>query len=191
MGSHDVRDDLAQGFELADPPSPANAEPLRDRRPPPPRLCEQGPCRHYHRFEIQVDAEDPRLIRVPDSVPKTIPGVQETPRGLVYQPPSSFHREVHHYCYPSDGVDTNLGSLPVLACNRWCPKTPSQEMDEEHCQGKFRLSDEWAEYTRRLAEWTRAREQERRDADTVDQMVEAEADRVLEEYRRLHEGTSS
>ena len=32
-----------------------------------------------------------------------------------------FHVETHHYCYPDTGIEMNLGSLPVVECNRWEP----------------------------------------------------------------------
>jgi len=35
-----------------------------------------------------------------------------------------FHVEVHHYCYPTVGVEMNLGALPVTDCNRWDPDVP-------------------------------------------------------------------
>lgn len=82
-------------------------EPLRELAKDPPRLCEAGPCAHYHRFCLQVDAENPKDERRPD--------------GTVIHHGRVFHVQTHHYCYPDVGIETNLGALPVLACNRWVP----------------------------------------------------------------------
>lgn len=71
----------------------------------PPRLCEAGPCRHYHVMQVQLDAQQP---------------LGSGPTGSVG---SVFHTELHHYCYPEVGIETNLGGQPVLACNRWVPIT--------------------------------------------------------------------
>lgn len=64
-----------------------------------------GPCRHYHRLEIQADAERPRAQRLPN--------------GEVYTPPAEHHTQVSHYCYPDVGIEMTLGGTPVVACNRW------------------------------------------------------------------------
>ncbi len=73
---------------------------------PPPRLCEVGPCRHYHRMVVQLDAQDPMTQRGSD--------------GSVIDHGRSFHVETHHYCYPEVGIETHLGAS-VLDCNRWIP----------------------------------------------------------------------
>src|SRR6185295_2340607 len=111
MRSNDVRDDLQDGVESAALPPMAPdgglelepAEPLDD---PPPRLCEAGPCRHYHRMAVQMDAQNP---------------MAERRDGQLVRHARVFHTTVSHYCYPDVGIETNLGSLPVLECNRWVP----------------------------------------------------------------------
>jgi hypothetical protein len=88
--------------------------------PPPPRLCEAGPCRHYHRFVIQLDAEAPR-------------GQGVEPGGKIIGLPEGqpFHTSTKHYCYPALGIETELGALPVLECNFWDPLIKEvREIDE-------------------------------------------------------------
>lgn len=111
MRSSDVRDDLADGIDAAPlPPMGPDGGPLllptRPAPPLPPRLCEAGPCARYHRLEIQMDAQNP---------------MAEMVDGKLVQHARVFHTTTHHYCYPDVGIETNLGSLPVLACNRWAP----------------------------------------------------------------------
>ncbi len=84
-------------------------EPVRELPPDPPRLCNAGPCRHYHQMKIQLDAQNPVDERKPD--------------GTVVHHGRVFHVQTHHYCYPDVGIETNLGALPVLECNRWVPLT--------------------------------------------------------------------
>ncbi len=125
MRRHDVQDELQEGFDLGRGPQIAPDGSLevplgRPPTPPRPRLCEAGPCRHYHRLEIQLDAEDPRARTVPIALPG-VPGAAPVSGGSVYQAPATFHTEVHHYCYPAVGVEMVLGSLPVTQCNRWAP----------------------------------------------------------------------
>lgn len=82
-------------------------EPARELPPESPRICGAGPCRHYHRFQIQLDAQNPMNERRPD--------------GTVVQHGRVFHVQTHHYCYPDVGIELELGALPVLACNHWVP----------------------------------------------------------------------
>lgn len=101
----DTQESLQDGIETG--PLPAMGpdgspllEPARDLPPDPPRLCAYGPCRNYHTFKIQLDAQNPADVALHGR---------------------AFHTEQHHYCYPTVGVETNLGSLPVLECSRWTP----------------------------------------------------------------------
>jgi hypothetical protein len=105
MRHNDAQESLADSVELATlPPIGADGHPQlapnAPTPPEPPRLCEFGPCRNYHTFRIQLDAAQP---------------LDPEAHGRV------THAERHHYCYPTPGVETNLGSLPVLECNRWVP----------------------------------------------------------------------
>ena len=108
------------------------AEPLDD---PPPRLCEAGPCRHYHRMAVQMDAQNP---------------MAERRDGQLVRHARVFHTTVSHYCYPDVGIETNLGSLPVLECNRWVPIKSLLTMTRT-----IR-----ARHERELAEWHDARKLE-------------------------------
>ncbi len=101
----------------------------------PPRLCEAGPCRHYHTMTIQLDAQQPHAERVD---------------GRLVEHGRVFHTEQHHYCYPDVGIETNLGALPVLSCNRWVPITSLLRGRRSIRRG----------YERELAAFHRAREAE-------------------------------
>ncbi len=112
MRSTTLADGMADGIDAA--PMPAQApdgglafEPARPKLPPPPRLCEAGPCRHYHRLAVQIDAANAMAEQRED--------------GTVVHHARSFFTEVQHYCYPDVGIETVLGSMPVLECNRWVP----------------------------------------------------------------------
>lgn len=109
-----VQNTLTDNFEAGPlpPMGPDGAptlEPVRPLPADPPRLCNAGPCRHYHQFQIQLDAQNPMAERKPD--------------GTVVHHGRVFHVQTHHYCYPDVGIETELGSEPVLACNRWVPIT--------------------------------------------------------------------
>lgn len=132
MVRNDVQDELAEGFEPAALPPIApdgglELPPLREPPRVPPRLCEAGPCRNYHRFRIQLDAAKPLPVRGAD--------------GTFIEPEAPDHHEDHHYCYPSVGIESKLGSLPVIQCNRWSPISPREieRADDE--------TEEWLSHT--------------------------------------------
>jgi hypothetical protein len=71
--------------------------------------------------------------------------------------PAPFHVVVHHYCYPTVGVETNLGDLPVLECNRWEPVFESDLRELAQRRHVFMESERGQTYKRELAEWHEAR----------------------------------
>lgn len=83
---------------------PANGaamlQPVRDLGPEPPSLCRVGPCRHYHRLVTQMPAMDPMDVATHGR---------------------TFHVAIDHVCYPQTGIEIELGSTPILDCNRWVP----------------------------------------------------------------------
>lgn len=111
MRSLDVRDDLADGIgdgtgAMAGADGMLAFEPARLYEEPPPSLCSFGPCRHYHRMGVQLDAQSARPERV---------------GGKLIEHPKAFHTQTSHYCYPEMGIEMTLGAMPVLECNRWTP----------------------------------------------------------------------
>jgi len=182
MRENDIREDLQDGFELG--PAPAVGPdgvpvvpPVRKFPPPRPRLCEAGPCLSYHCFQVQLDAEDPRARKVEAPLPDA-PGVQQVPGGAVYTAPAAFHVETHHYCYPTPGVATRLGSLPIVNCNRWHPITPfdwkpdapmarQRDMD----RSSFMASPEGVAYRQAVAEWEAARAAEQAEAEEMERLI--------------------
>lgn len=161
MRSNDVRDELADGFEPH--PGPPPQEPVRVGTPPRPRLCEAGPCENYHRFEIQTEAEDPRARKVAIRLP-IAPGVHPTADGALYQAPAAFHTQTHHYCYPTPGVEMNLGSLPVVQCNRWRPKGMPP--------GAFMSTLEGRQYLKSVEEWEADRQRSSQEAAEIERLIE-------------------
>lgn len=113
--------------------------------PPPPRLCEAGPCVNYHRFVTQLDAEAPigqalerggKIIGMPEGQP--------------------FHTETHHYCYPTVGIETNLGALPVLECNRWEPNFDVANAVRDDRRKRFLESDAGKAFADARAAWVQS-----------------------------------
>jgi len=160
----DVRDDLRDGFEPAERPE---QEPVRQLRPPRPRLCEAGPCANYHRMEIQIEAERPRGRKLPIFLPVGTPGATKLADGTLYQAPAPFHTEVHHYCYPTWGVETNLGSLPVTKCNRWTPHSGRGPMTHE----EFWDSPPGQKFKAELAAWERHHAEEMALAEATEKYI--------------------
>lgn len=171
----DVQGELQDGIDLA--PGPVmgpDGAPQFVSGPPPtparPRLCEAGPCRHYHRLTIQTEAESPRAQRVP-----VIPGLVDSgPKGSIYQAPATFHTETHHYCYPDLGIEMVLGSLPVTECNRWWPQDqPGRQIriDRYGAREEFAQSPAGFRYGQEVATWEQARERELADADEAERLI--------------------
>ncbi len=158
-----AQEDAIEGFDEAELPGfgpggiAGSQNDDRKLAPPPPRLCEAGPCVHYHRFEIQLDAEGPKA------------GAVEVGGKLVgdagKQP---FYVRVHHYCYPDVGIETELGSLPVLKCNRWSPITPHAKKTQDQVRAEFWQSEEGLAFAAERHEWERARAEERAAEDELD-----------------------
>jgi len=154
-------DDLAEGFEPSPlPPMGPDGAPqipaLRVIPPARPSLCHAGPCVHYHRIVIQVDAADPRAVKVPIRLPESAPGVESAPSGSVYRAPAAYHTQTHHYCYPDTGIEIDLGALPVVECNRW------------ECQRPDRAA---LEHNRRVQEWEAARAAAAEEAAVIEQQI--------------------
>jgi hypothetical protein len=105
-------------------------------------LCEAGPCRNYHRFEIQLDVTRPIAERL-----------EQNGKLAGEAPPMPFHVRVHHYCYPNQGIETDLGDLPVLSCNRWEPKIGVEIREEAARVDAFMASDDGHAYKTALDAW--------------------------------------
>lgn len=187
----DPQSDLPDGIEPAPAPDRRSdgtliIPPLRDQVPPRPSLCDAGPCRHYHRFSTQVDAANPRAVRLPGGVPPGTPRTVQTPTGALYQAPAVFHVEVHRYCYPTVGVEMNLGALPVTECNRWDPDCRSfvnvppgpnrmnvlGELGTQEGRRKFfQESEQGRAFHQSLADWESARATEAAEATEAESLM--------------------
>lgn len=75
-----------------------------------PSLCEAGPCRNFHRIASVLDAQEPIAI----------PGVQGG---------GPVRRQVTRACYPTPGIEIELGEEPVLQCSRWEPDGEQERLD--------------------------------------------------------------
>jgi hypothetical protein len=82
------------------PSGPAKMLPVLD----PPSLCEAGPCRHYHRVRSVMDVED---------------GGHGGP----------MRTQVTRACYPTHGIEIDLGETPVLQCSRWEPDNEQARLE--------------------------------------------------------------
>src|SRR5215470_2227374 len=129
MSRHtDLQDELADEFEPSPLPpiGPDGGPDLQPMQPSPemhPRLCEAGPCVHYHTFQVQMDVQSPIAARVADG--GVLAGAA---------PPQPFHVETHHYCYPDSGIEFKIGSLPVVTCNRWSPMLAGAHVNRERTE---------------------------------------------------------
>lgn len=143
-----VQDSLADGFEPGPlpPMGPDGAPEIPPLRHLPvleaPRLCEAGPCVNYHRFSMQLDAARPIADRLEEG------GVLAGEA-----PPAAFHSETQHYCYPSPGVEMELGSLPVLECNRWEPVSPMRTNSRKAREHEYLSSEEGKAFIARAQAW--------------------------------------
>lgn len=130
---------------------------------PPPRLCEQGPCRHYHALGILVDAERPKGA-----------GVGEDGRLVGQGEVGPDHVGRHHYCYPDVGIETELGSLPVVECNRWDP-CPTNDAARSEARRRYLESDNGQAYLTAVVAWKErqqfANEEMLRDAEDAERVM--------------------
>jgi len=133
-------------------------------------------------------------------MPITVPGelpesayTQRVPLGTVYQAPRAVHTQVHHYCYPTAGVEMRLGDEPVMECNRWVPVSelvrwrrtlpPGDYQAAQNVRDSFRDSPEGKEYLQAVQTWEAARAAEQDQAREMEVLVE----RSLEEARVARE----
>lgn len=176
MRSKELQDELQAGFEPATLPAPAPdgtlaLPPMRRQLPQAPRLCAQGPCVHYHRLTIQLDAESAQAAAVA--------GDAVHHGRLVGAPSESFHTATHHYCYPEKGIEADLGPLSVLECNRWWPQSRSLagQGSREVAVDEFKASEPGKQYQHELNAWKAALEAEQ----TAQREAEVEAQRLVAE----------
>lgn len=188
MRSKELQDELQAGFEPTQLPAPAPdgtlaLPPMRKSLPQAPKLCAQGPCVHYHRLTVQLDAEEARAARVAS-------GDKHHGR-LVGAPSESFHTATHHYCYPESGIEADLGALPVLECNRWLPmddidrgllgltvpRGPAFGPFRNDAITRFFATERGAMYQRELAAWQKALEAE----EAAQRAADQEAARIVAE----------
>jgi hypothetical protein len=158
MRSNDL-DNLGDELE---PPPHVPGVPARKVAPMPPRLCEAGPCVHYHRFAIQLDAEGPKAESIDPG------GKMSGP-----YPKQPFHIRVHHYCYPTVGVETELGALPVMQCNLWEPIADVERRERENRIRLFESSDRGQSYAAELAAWQAVRDAEAAEDASADDEIAA------------------
>lgn len=147
----DPQDELADEFVVSPLPpigkdGAPELQPMRRLPVHHPRLCEAGPCVHYHRMVLQMDVQSPMARRGPD--------------GALESQEAAFHPQTHHYCYPDVGIETRLGDLPILECNRWSPITPAKRMFDDSIAEGFWQSDDGQRHQASIAAWRadRARE---------------------------------
>ena len=148
---NNAQDSLQEDFEPSalppiGPDGAPEIPPMRKDAVPPPRLCEAGPCRHYHTFTIQLDAAQPIAAEV------------ENGRLIGRAPRPEMHIHVHHYCYPETGIETELGALPVLQCSRWEPLTPAEIRARADREAEFNESEAGQKFQTALDAWLQAQQ---------------------------------
>lgn len=79
---------------------PASVDPLPEAEE---SLCAIGPCRNYHELVLSLDAQEP----------------------LGEETGERRHRNTVRTCYPSPGIEADLGEETVYQCNRWDPHDDS------------------------------------------------------------------
>lgn len=172
-------DALADGWEPSPPPHVgpdglAIGPPSVENVPPYPSLCEAGPCVHFHRFEIQVEATSPLSQQVPIELPDG-PRVEATPGGKVYRPLPVFHTRVERYCYPDTGIELELGSTSMVRCNRFSPvggweeyrRPRMRKPTDENPSGDSRSQS----YIAKVKAWKDARAKEAHEAADVEREI--------------------
>lgn len=147
MRRHDVQGERFDAFEPSPPPmvgpdGSLHHSPMPGVTERAPRICEQGPCRHYHTFFVQMDAQTPIAASVTDD------GRLVGDAGLV-----AAKLEPHYYCYPTTGVEFVLGELPVVNCNRWVPVDPAALTSDQMYRDRFMASPAGREYETALDRW--------------------------------------
>lgn len=166
---NDVIDDFTPG------PLPPPGMPSMTRPPPlppaPPRLCELGPCRHYHTIDIVLDSQQP------------LDGT-----------PGRIDIKTHRSCYAQVGVDTDLTDVPVVRCSRWDPEDEdgAEVIQRTRRQRDALRSEEGAVYMRKYNAWDlemAARNGESPDPSVVDaagQVYAASQSPLIAHMIRIH-----
>ena len=93
----------------------------------PPSLCEAGPCRNYHRVVSVMDDQEP------------VGGSGPT------------RRQITRACYPTPGIELELGETPVLTCSRWEPETASTSNERDHARASFLKGPDGRQFTADVA----------------------------------------
>lgn len=148
---NDLADEIEPGPIAVGPDGSLGITQNARATPPPPRICEAGPCRHYHRFVTQLDAERPMAGGIEH-------GGEQHGRLIGDAGPAPFYVRVHHFCYPTAGIECDLRDLPVLECNRWSPQV-GYSVDEQDRQ-KFIATEAGQRHQREMAAWIEARRAE-------------------------------
>lgn len=125
------------GMVPAGPP-PRDSLPIID----PPSLCEAGPCRNYHRVVSVMDAQDP---------------VGET---------GPTRRQITRACYPTAGIELELGETPVLTCSRWEPEISSTTAERDRARLDFLKSPNGKAFASEVAAFEAATEDEPESAES-------------------------
>ena len=125
--------------------------------PQAPRICEQGPCIHYHRLETQMDVAAPQ---------------DGTAAGLFTQ--------VHHACYPDTGIEIELGDTPVLECNRWEPMTPALKTKLKRATKQHFKTKDGKQFLKELWVWVNAKAQQQSE---IEKAAAEEAEKLAAEER--------
>lgn len=161
MKQRSIRDNLTDGFEPSPVPpvGPDGNVHLPQLRTPTrraPTLCELGPCVHYQCMRVQMDAAAP----------------QDGSDG-------GLHTETAHTCYPSPGVELDLGPMPVLECSYWEPQSPKRTKTLKDSRDRVLKTKQGRAFAAELRDWEACK------ADAERQAME-----VAEEERKAEAATA-
>lgn len=147
MRHNDIQDELQEGWDPAPLPPVApdggiEIQSLRVAAQAPPSLCEAGPCRHYHVFQMELDVQKPLADRVERGTligaPPDIPVVVQTQK----------------YCYPDVGIELGpLGEHNIMSCNRWSPIAEHERKHDDEMRARFFETDAGKQYRTVLDAW--------------------------------------
>jgi hypothetical protein len=121
-----------------------------------------------------MDVQDPAARVVNADLPSGTPGVIKDGTRTLYRAPTSYHTQTSHSCYPTAGIEFELGSLPIVRCNRWEPLgTNGKPMRP----AAYLRTTEGRAYTAEVERWEEARKRELEEDAEVERLIaEAEAD---------------
>ena len=183
MKSREDETELEDDYIQPEPPSMGpDGLPVHPPAPPlemdlPPRLCDQGPCVHYHCFKVPLAAQP--------SIAGTVAHDDQGRSVLVGDPtPDPIRLQSHHYCYPTPGIEFPLDA-PVLECNLWDPGNIYQAQIEGRRTNYLENTLAGQQFRTALDAWRERQHKLHEDEQKAIDEAMAETDRQRAELERI------